>query len=157
MTLSEFILAFRDLIKETKGKCFYCGNQTSKDGKENHAHFHTRDHVVPNSAGGGGGVANKVICCRKCNAVKEDLTLYEFKRRSGILTFYAETLLGVRIDDLTDIESVTAQIISSRKIEGRSIKIHGKPEHRSREITGLDLQPSTPALEPKPEPSASNQ
>jgi HNH endonuclease len=156
MTLSEFILAFRDRIKETKGKCFYCGNQTSKDGKESHAHFHTRDHVIPLSARGNDKYANRVVCCRKCNAIKEDLTLHEFKRRSGILTFYAETLLGTRIDDLTDIESVTAKIISSRKIEGRSIKFHGKPEHRSKQLTARDLQPSTPSLEPKSEPSASN-
>jgi hypothetical protein len=159
MKLAEFILAFRDRAADTKGKCFYCGVQTHKQAKESHAVFHTRDHVIPASAKLGDNAdsrANRVVCCRRCNGLKEDLTLYEFKRRAVISTFYAETLLGVRIDDLEDIEEITTRILATRKIDGRSIKINGKPQPRTREVSALDLQPSTPSLEPSSDVPASN-
>lgn len=148
MKLAEFILAFRDRAAETKGKCFYCGVQTRRRAKESHAVFQTRDHVIPLSVGLGDcpeSRANRVVCCRRCNGLKEDLTLHEFKRRAN-LTFYAETLLGIRIDDLEDIEEITTRVLAGRKIEGRSIKIDGKPQPRTREITALALHPSTPSL-----------
>lgn len=159
MKLAEFILAFRARETETKGRCFYCGVQTHKGAKESHAVFHTRDHVVPASVKQGDNAdsrANRVVCCRRCNGLKEDLTLHEFKRRATIQTFYAETLLGIRIDDLEDIEEITTKILAGRKIEGRSIKINGKPQPRTREVTALDLQPATPFLEPSPDPPTSN-
>jgi len=135
MTLCDFILAFKELEKKTTGKCFYCGVQTEKGGlKPSNALFMTRDHVIPTSAKGGDRRANKVVCCRKCNSIKEDLTLQEFKQRSGISIFYAEALLGIRIVDLDDIEAVTAHIENTRKVEGRSIKFHGKTEPRFKPI-----------------------
>ena len=145
MTLSDFILAFKALEKETKGKCFYCGIQTERGGlKQSAAIFQTRDHVIPTSAKGGDRRANKVVCCRKCNNIKEDLTLHEFKRRSGITVFFVEALLGVRIDDLSDIEEITVSILNTRKIEGRSIKFNGKPEIRTRVASAQDFLPSSP-------------
>jgi hypothetical protein len=145
MTLSDFILAFKALEKDTKGKCFYCGTQTERGGlKQSAAIFMTRDHVIPTSAKGGDRRANKVVCCRKCNNIKEDLTLHEFKRRSGIAVFFAETLLGHRIDDLSDIEEITVSILNTRKIEGRSIKFNGKPEIRTRIASAQDFLPSSP-------------
>ena len=135
MTLSDFILAFKALEKETRGKCFYCGVQTERSGlRQSAAIFMTRDHVIPTSAKGGDRRANKVVCCRKCNTIKEDLTLHEFKRRSGITIFFAEGLLGVRIDDLDDIAVINAHVLNTRKIDGRSIKFGGKPEPRVRVI-----------------------
>ncbi len=106
--------------------------------------FQTRDHVIPTSAKGGDRRANKVVCCRKCNNIKEDLTLHEFKRRSGITLFFSESLLGQRIDDLSDIEEVTIHILNTRKIEGRSIKFNGKPEVRTRVACAQDFLPSSP-------------
>jgi hypothetical protein len=145
MTLVEFILAFKALEKETKGKCFYCGIQTERGSlKQSAAIYMTRDHVIPTSAKGGDRRANKVVCCRKCNTIKEDLTLHEFKRRSGIVLFFAESLLGLRIDDLSDIEEVTYHILNTRKIDGRSIKFNGKPEPRTRTISAQDFLPSSP-------------
>jgi hypothetical protein len=141
MTLVDFILAFKALEKETKGKCFYCGVQTERGGlKQSAAIYMTRDHVIPTSAKGFDRRANKVVCCRKCNTLKEDLTLQEFKRRTGVTIFYSEALLGVRIKDLDDIEAVEAHILNTRKIEGRSIKFNGKPELRTRKDF---LSPST--------------
>jgi hypothetical protein len=145
MTLSDFILAFKALEKDTKGKCFYCGIQTERGGlKQSAAIFMTRDHVIPTSAQGGDRRANKVVCCRKCNNIKEDLTLHEFKRRSGIDVFFAEALLGYRVDDLSDIEEITVSILNTRKIEGRSIKFNGKPEIRTRIVSAQDFLPSSP-------------
>jgi len=128
MILTEFILAFRERAAELKGKCFYCGIQTEKGIKESCALFQTMDHVIPKSAGTKhvDGHANRVVCCRKCNDLKEDLTLFEFKRRSGIVTFFAEQVLGVLIDELDDIEHVTKHTVHNRKVEGRTVRFNGK-------------------------------
>ena len=144
MTLSDFILAFKALEKETRGKCFYCGIKTERGSlKQSAAIYMTRDHVIPTSAKGGDRRANKVVCCRTCNKVKEDLTLEEFKRRTGIAIFFSETLLGIRIEDLDDMEAINTSILSTRKIEGRSIKFGGKPEPRVRVTTPSSI-PSDP-------------
>ena len=58
--------------------------------------------------------------------------MHEFKRLTGAVTFYAEEILGVRIDDLSDIVEVNIHIMNTRRIEGRSIKFNGKPELRVR-------------------------
>jgi len=122
MTLSDFILAFKALEKETQGKCFYCGIQTQKGGlKQSASTFMTKDHVIPVSARGSDRRANRVVCCRKCNKIKEDLTLHEFKSRSGITVFYVEVLLGIGINSLTDIEEITVAILDARKLTGRII------------------------------------
>ena len=135
MKLIDFIEAFRQQAPILKGKCFYCGVQTERSGlRQSAAIFMTRDHVIPTSAKGGDRRANKVVCCRKCNTIKEDLTLHEFKRRSGITLFFAEGLLGVQIDDLDDIAVINAHVLNTRKIDGRSIKFGGKPEPRVRVI-----------------------
>jgi hypothetical protein len=128
MILIEFILAFREKAAELRGKCFYCGCQTQKGVKESAAIFQTMDHVIPKSAASKGvdGHANRVVCCRKCNDLKEDLTLFEFKRRSGIVTFFCEQVLGVLIDELDDIDQVTKHVIYNRRVEGRTVKFHGK-------------------------------
>jgi hypothetical protein len=144
MTLSEFILAFKALEKETKGRCFYCGVQTERSGlKPHNAIYQTRDHVIPISAKGWDRRANKVVCCRRCNSLKEDLTLIEFKRRMSLTVFYAEELLGARIEGLTDIESVNTHVINTRRVEGRSIKFNGKLEVRAR-VTKDFLPSATP-------------
>ena len=148
MTLAEFILAWRALAPVIRGKCFYCGKQTSKEGKPKHAHYQTKDHVVPRSAMNHTPRSertphgNRVCCCRKCNSVKEDLTLQEFKLRTGVATFYAEEVLKIRIDDLSDIAEVTLFIQNARKIDGRSIKFNGRPEPRVRP-QDLSTQPAS--------------
>jgi len=146
MTLEEFILAFRAKQQETKGRCFYCGVQTHKGCKESNAVFQTSDHVVPVSAkdimSRIEARANCVVCCRKCNNIKEDLTLHEFKRRSGIAEFYAEQILGIRIDNLDDMEAVNAFVSANRKVVGRSIKFNGKVERRYYQQAGLLPEPN---------------
>jgi len=133
MTLVDFILSYREKAAELKGKCFYCGEQTQKGIKESCALFQTMDHVIPKSAGTKhvDGHANRIVCCRKCNDLKEDLTLFEFKRRSGMVTFFAEQFLGVLIDELDDIHEVTRHIVLNRKCEGRTVKFNGKKVTRA--------------------------
>jgi hypothetical protein len=136
MILTEFILAFREKAAELRGKCFYCGAQTEKGLKESAVLFQTMDHVIPKSTWSRKGPdapvnlvdghANRVVCCRKCNDLKEDLTLFEFKRRSGIMTFFAEQTLGVLIDELDDIDHWAKHVIYNRRVEGRTVKFHGK-------------------------------
>lgn len=60
--------------------CWYCGIALVRDKaakKQKHNHF-TRDHVHPESHGGGKGV-NTVPACYKCNQMKKALNLDEFR------------------------------------------------------------------------------
>jgi len=55
------------MSKKRKTKfCYYCGDPAS-----------TMDHKIPKSKGGGGG-ANLVPACLRCNQMKADLTDREF-------------------------------------------------------------------------------
>lgn len=157
MTLTDFILLFREKAAEFKGRCFYCGVQTDKGCKQSAALFQTMDHVIPKSAGTKhvDGHANRVVCCRKCNDLKEDLTLFEFKRRSGIVTFFAESELGVLIDELDDIQDVTRHTVFGRKQDGRTVRFHGKKVKRAVQIPlcfgkGEPLFVGSPAPQPLP-------
>lgn len=48
-------------------KCFYCGKPAG-----------TKDHVIPRSRGGR-GPNNKVHACKRCNQIKGDRTLEEYR------------------------------------------------------------------------------
>lgn len=140
MKLIDFIEAFREEAPTLKGKCFYCGVQTNKSCKPHHALYQTKDHVVPISIKNWNQFGYcKVRCCRKCNSIKEDLTLFEFKRRAKMEEFFAESHLGVRIETLEDIHDVTNFVMANRRIEGRCIKFDGKPEDRTAPVTVPEL------------------
>lgn len=118
MTLDEFIKSFRNQAAIVRGRCFYCGVTTQRSGaKPTHAIFQTRDHVIPESVPDWTQFVESrvVVCCRKCNSVKEDLTMQEFKTRTGLETFFAEQFIGIRIEDLSDIEIITIHIVNNRK------------------------------------------
>jgi hypothetical protein len=139
MTLDEFIKSFRSQAAAVRGRCFYCGITTQRAGaKPTHAIFQTRDHVIPESIPDWTQFVESrvVVCCRKCNSVKEDLTLQEFKVRTGLETFFSELFLGIRIEDLTDIETVTSHILNNR-----TRCVDSRPNRRFR----ITLQPSEPA------------
>lgn len=58
--------------------CWYCG----KDLSDAQNGFFTRitvDHVVPRSKGGSDAVNNLVLSCPRCNLLKNDLSLDEFR------------------------------------------------------------------------------
>jgi hypothetical protein len=128
MTLAEFILTWRALDHVVRGRCFYCGVQTRRGGlKPSNAIFQTKDHVIPSSAEGCPRRANCVICCRRCNSMKDNLTMQEFRQLSGIAVFFAEKTLGLRVDDLDDIAEVTSFVMNRRRPGRRSIKCNGRP------------------------------
>jgi hypothetical protein len=62
------------LIRETNGRCIYCGNPIN--GSNAH-----EDHIFPKRAGGSNIFANLVACCSRCNGDKKGRTPLE----SGIL------------------------------------------------------------------------
>ncbi len=52
------------IVNDWDGTCAYCGKKPLKGVK------HTRDHVVPISAGGSEGLENVVPACKPCNEKK---------------------------------------------------------------------------------------
>jgi 5-methylcytosine-specific restriction endonuclease McrA len=64
--------------------CFYCGEPLNKFTR-------TRDHVVPKSKGG----RKTVSCCKRCNILKADLSVEEFRLllyKHSTIEFYGEQL-----------------------------------------------------------------
>lgn len=51
--------------------CYYCGVPLTQSTR-------TIDHVLPLSRGGTNSKENKVLCCRRCNISKMDMTEEEF-------------------------------------------------------------------------------
>lgn len=52
-------------------RCFYCERKVN-------LRTATRDHVVPRSKGGGDEDENIVLCCGRCNTLKDDKLLLDF-------------------------------------------------------------------------------
>lgn len=70
----------RQLIKIYGPYCFYCGIRVvvarGKVQKDNTA---TVDHLIPKSKGGIRTFKNSRLSCRRCNLLKADKTLKQFK------------------------------------------------------------------------------
>lgn len=150
MTLNEFIKTYRATPASGRGKCFYCGVQTQKhDAKPHHAVYQTKDHVIPASVKGWDVfVESRVVCCcRRCNSIKADFTLQEFKILSNMQEFWAETAVGVGIESLDDLELVTAHILSSRA-EGRVLQLAREQARAQRreEVVQKQQKVSEPSL-----------
>jgi len=58
--------------KQLDGHCAYCGDPITKKDT-------TRDHVIPRSRGGCGKEDNIKPACRRCNTLKADKSLEEFR------------------------------------------------------------------------------
>jgi 5-methylcytosine-specific restriction endonuclease McrA len=73
----------RDLARRQCGKCFYCQRPMTGPvgpGVTQPASMMTIDHRVPLARGGSNDADNVVLCCKKCNASKSDLTDEEYRR-----------------------------------------------------------------------------
>jgi len=70
--------------EKTGGRCWYCGVQT------NPFRDFQVDHVIPVSAFGTNDVENLVPSCRKCNHVKANLSLEEFREWQSVELFWFE-------------------------------------------------------------------
>lgn len=61
----------RQIRARDGGVCAYCGS----DGAGEHMHL---DHLTPRSLGGADEAANLVVCCRRCNTARQNLTLSQW-------------------------------------------------------------------------------
>jgi hypothetical protein len=62
----------RDVFERSQGKCHYCGDALTLDGK-----WHV-EHQFPRALGGGDDPLNLVAACVRCNLAKSDRTAIEF-------------------------------------------------------------------------------
>jgi 5-methylcytosine-specific restriction endonuclease McrA len=67
----------RVLVKEQKGRCYYCQSQMAKPNSKELTRA-TADHRIPVVLGGGNGYRNLVAACHRCNTLKGALTEAEF-------------------------------------------------------------------------------
>ncbi len=66
-----------------KGRCAFCGVALSLS-QNTDERSSTIDHIHPKSLGGSDAMCNLVVCCKKCNTMKTNLSLYEMHLiRSG--------------------------------------------------------------------------
>ncbi len=69
-----------DKFKENdKYKCAYCGFEIFTDADVDNDFKLTMDHVKPIAKGGTDALANLVPCCFKCNHIKDDMDIEEFR------------------------------------------------------------------------------
>jgi 5-methylcytosine-specific restriction endonuclease McrA len=54
-------------------KCVYCGKNLSR-------HTITIDHIIPLSKNGNNDLNNLCIACKRCNTLKDNYTLKEFRK-----------------------------------------------------------------------------
>ena len=64
--------AKRKLLRETVGKCYYCGIKLV-DGNT------TFDHIIPRHNNGTGSKRNFCACCKGCNGIKWQYSLEKFR------------------------------------------------------------------------------
>ena len=75
-----------ELIERHDGRCFYCDSAvdpTAPPGSLRKSKpsrlAPTRDHLIPRSRGGKGKPNNKVLACYRCNNLKGDMSVAEFR------------------------------------------------------------------------------
>lgn len=66
------------MAKRERRSCHYCGVGMTKRGTKEHRSA-TVDHIIPKSRGGNSAPINTVVCCRKCNGEKGNLTGVEYR------------------------------------------------------------------------------
>lgn len=72
----------RALIQSKFGnRCAYCGKELDYNAV-------TLDHVIPKSKGGTREESNLYPACQKCNGLKRDLSLDDFRKMIGGLFYF---------------------------------------------------------------------
>jgi hypothetical protein len=67
-----------DLLEQWNWRCFYCAEPVQRNSPDPN-HEATKDHMVPISRGGVDYIANIVPACRRCNELKGNKTIEEFR------------------------------------------------------------------------------
>lgn len=67
-----------DLLSMWNWRCFYCAEPVQKNSPDP-KHEATKDHMVPISRGGVNFIGNIVPACLRCNQLKGDKTVDEFR------------------------------------------------------------------------------
>lgn len=67
-----------DMAKRERRSCHYCGVGMTKRGTKE-PRSATVDHIIPKSRGGNSSPINTVMCCRRCNGEKGNLTGVEYR------------------------------------------------------------------------------
>lgn len=88
--------------------CAYCS--TSIDDMSR-----TVDHLYPKSRGGILSNKNKVPACGKCNKLKADMNVYEFKRAISAMIFLEQTTHKEKLSYLKKVKINVEQIIERIK------------------------------------------
>ncbi len=74
-----------DLLDAWNWLCFYCGEPIQR-GAADPQHEATKDHMTPISRGGVDFIGNVVPACLRCNQLKSDKTVEEFRaQRAWVL------------------------------------------------------------------------
>lgn len=75
-------------FKSTRDECFYCDEKLYDRAtypppllKAIGGSYPTKDHIYPSSKGGKNCSGNRVWCCHKCNQLKGNCTLKQFKNK----------------------------------------------------------------------------
>ncbi len=93
-SLSKRLGKVARLIKARDGHCcVYCGLHAD----DAPAHHHL-DHLTPKSAGGADVATNLVVCCRRCNSARKNLTLRQWSAyalEAYGLVFTARQIRGI--------------------------------------------------------------
>jgi len=83
-TLNYHLGSLRSLIEPTIDKpCPYCGDTIT---------FKTfsADHAQPTSRGGPHALANIIVCCKRCNSAKGDMTEAEYRQLLSTLAQFPQ-------------------------------------------------------------------
>lgn len=67
-----------EMAKRERRSCHYCGVGMTKRGTKE-PRSATVDHIIPKSRGGNSSPINTVMCCRRCNGEKGNLTGVEYR------------------------------------------------------------------------------
>lgn len=81
----------------TNGRCYYCGckmtdKQSDIQSSTPPPNYLTVDHFIPVSKGGIKSSENRVPSCKKCNEIKDNLLIEEFRKASKKKIFYFEKM-----------------------------------------------------------------
>jgi hypothetical protein len=97
-------VSLRNVLVRDNWKCSYCGIPiTERSG--------TRDHVHPLSKGGPNVIENVVASCKRCNNLKDNMSLGDFEKQFGF------KLDRSRLRKLTEEEKIKSVIHSFKEVE----------------------------------------